>query len=383
MPERLRVLQLASPSGLYGAEHWVLALIRNLDPMRVESVVATVKDTPQDAGPVCEEARKLGFPAFVLDAPGRFNASALTQLTRLVREESIDIVHTHGYKMDFLGLLAARLAGRPAVTTIHGWTSKPDAVLRLYELMDRLLFQFFSAIVALSSDLYRSVEHIPFVRKKLTLITNGVDLTEVYNAGDVPTELADLKRRGKVVVGSIGRLVPGKGIDTIIHALARYGSPDWHLVLVGTGPSEADLKHLAVTLGVAERVVFLGFRPDRLALLKGFDVFVLASHSEGTPRSVMEAMAARVPVVATDIEGCRNLIRHGETGVTFRPSDPHGLAEGVRVFLSDGSLRLRTVSAAASVVSTHFSAARMAREYEELFMRLVDSPSASRPGTRP
>ena len=164
-----------------------------------------------------------------------------------------------------------------------------------------------------------------------------------------------------------------------MHALARHGAPNWHLIVIGTGPQEMELIKLANTLKIDDRIDFLGFRQDRLSFLKGFDVFVLASFSEGTPRCVMEAMAARIPVAASDIEGCRNLIRHGETGMLFPAGDSQVLAERIHTLTSDSALLSQTVSAANSFINTHYSAARMAREYEKLFITLTATTPASQP----
>lgn len=370
MPETIRVLQLASPSGLYGAEHWILALIRNLDQKRVQSFVAAVQDAPHATAPICKSAAEIGFSTFVLTAPGRFNLSAVRQLKRLIINNRIDILHTHGYKTDFYGLLASLGTRCKVVTTPHGWTNNPDFKLRLYEKLDRVAFMFCDAVVPLSMGLYHMIKSTPFIRGKIILIKNGVDLAEVHATEDLPPEITELKKKGKHIIGTIGRLVPGKAVDIIIRATAEPVGANWHLVIIGTGEQEADLKNLSQTLGIADRVSFLGFRQDRLAYLKGFDCFVLASLSEGVPRCVMEAMAANVPVVASDIEGCRNLIQHNKTGVLFSTGDFRALAAGIDRLSYEKTFRDQVVAAAAFFVAEHFSAARMAKEYEALYARL-------------
>jgi len=372
MGNPIRVLQLASPSGLYGAEHWILALIKHLDAQKIQSLVVTIKDAPEDSCTICEVANELGLPAFILNASGRFNIfSAISQLRKLIQEQRIDIIHTHGYKTDLIGLMAARSTGCKIVITPHGWTKNPGLKLGLYELLDKILFMFCDTVVPLSQGLYKSIGWNPFVQKKIILIANGVDLSEVKAASDIPEKIKRLKKNGKLILGCIGRLVPGKGLNILMLAMAGSSALHWHLIIIGAGPQESDLKELAKELGVDERVDFLGFRHDRLAFLKGFDIFILPSLSEGTPRCVMEAMAARIPVIASDIEGCRNLICHGETGVLFPAGDPNALAAAIHSFVQSPAKREQIIDNAFLFIIKNFSATRMAIEYESLFERLI------------
>ena len=127
-----------------------------------------------------------------------------------------------------------------------------------------------------------------------------------------------------------------------------------------------------MNLGISERTHFLGFRKDRLALLKGLDVFVLPSRLEGIPRCLMEAMAAGVPVIASDIPGCNDLVIDHETGILFPVNDAQALAEKVRELAVNHALRGSLAKAAREFVEQNFSATRMAREYESLYLSLAD-----------
>jgi glycosyltransferase involved in cell wall biosynthesis len=146
---------------------------------------------------------------------------------------------------------------------------------------------------------------------KLHLIGNGVTFRGRCHetAGD---EVRDWRAAGDTVVGHIGQLIPRKGIDTLIRAFCQLPMKNRRLCLVGEGPQRAELEQLTAQLGETARVHFLGYRPGPIALLWGFHAR-LAFGTRGTPRCLLEAMAANVPIAATDIPGCRTLIRPGET----------------------------------------------------------------------
>ena len=131
-------------------------------------------------------------------------------------------------------------------------------------------------------------------------------------------------------------------------------------------------KTLVKSLNINDKVIFCGFKPDRLSFLKGFDVFVLPSRSEGTPRCLMEAMSAGIPVVASDIPGCRNLVDGKTTGLLFPPNNPKRLADSIKQLCSDTELRGKICHEGRAFIQNNFSATRMAQQYEYLFIDLFN-----------
>lgn len=365
--KKIRVLQLGSCSGLYGAERWILALIKYLDPARVESWVGSIRDTPERPVPVCREAAALGFDTQVFDSHGTLSLSAVTLLRDFIREQGIDILHSHGYKTDLIGLLATAGTGCKIMTTPHGWTKHPDLKLLGYELLDRMAFPFFDAVVPLSDGLCRPLRRIPLLKHKVHLINNGVDTGEIESAQGSAKEIAAWKAAGSFVIGYVGRLTAGKGLDVLLRSIAAHGEPHWRVALVGEGEQEAELKAMVRRLQLEDSVRFFGFRPDRLLFMKAFDVFVLPSRSEGTPRCIMEAMVAGVPVVASDIPGCRCLITNQKTGLFFPMDNAAMLADSLRLLESRPHLKDELCAAAKTFIHAHYSAAKMADEYTSLY----------------
>jgi glycosyltransferase involved in cell wall biosynthesis len=373
--KRIKVVQLGNPTGMYGAERWILALARHLDPEKVETRVAVLKDDPTLDSPLYHAAVRNGFCAHMFEAYGRFNAEAVRQVRSYLTKHKVDILHTHGYKTDFIGLLSVFRTGTKILSTPHGWSRRVNPKLLLYEMVDRALLPFFDAVVPLSEKLHAGLSNLPGIKAKLHLIRNGIDLSEIDSTQDTATEILDLKKRGFVVIGYIGQLIHRKGLDVLLQAFNRLQVPLKKLYLVGDGPQRARLVEYTAELGLGEQVTFTGFREDRLSLLKGFDVFVLASRLEGIPRCLMEAMAARVLSVASDIPGCRDIVNGYRTGYLFKVDDPESLCQVLKRALSDKKTTALLVENARRFIESEFSAARMAQEYVKLYARLYSSNS--------
>ncbi len=370
-------MQLGNPTGMYGAERWILALVKYLDPGTIRSVVGVIQDKPGAATPeLCVHVEKLGLPTIEFEAPGKLSLSAISQIRRFVKDENIDILHTHGYKTDIIGRLATIGTSCRIVATPHGWSQDAGPALRMYEALDRLCFMTFDKVVPLSQDLYAGLTRIPFLKRKLKVITNGVDIGEIRETGrrQIKTELSG--NVATFTIGYIGQLIHRKRIDTLITAFSKLEIDSKRLILIGEGPQRGQYEQLAKDLGIDDVVHFLGFRSDRIELLMEFDVFALASELEGIPRCVMEAMAAGVPVIASKIPGCTDIVRHEINGLLFEVGNHDELARHMHALMQDPALRQRLCSSARKTVEREFSAQRMADEYRALFLSLTGKTSS-------
>lgn len=375
MTRKIRVMQLGSPTGLYGAERWILALIRHLDPCTVESIVGAVKDEPGLTVPLCTEAAQMGFRTTVFQALGRLNPDAVRQIRRFIAENRIDILHTHGYKQDLMGLAAVAGTRCRIVSTPHGWSRDAGFRLLCYESLNRLVFPFFDAVVPLSREMAFQLKNIPFIKSRLRFIQNGVDTQEIASCRTTAPEMVRIRREGGTVIGYIGRLVSLKGLDTLLHAVASLDKPV-HLVLVGEGEEREPLKALAVELKIEKQVHFTGFRENRLEFLNGFDLFVLPSLTEGIPRCLMEAMAAGVPALASRIPGCQFLVKAGKTGQLFFPGDALDLSAQLNWCIDHPADVGKMAETARKFILAEFSAATMADRYKTLFLSLMRNTPA-------
>ena len=365
---KLKVMQLGSPTGLYGAERWILALVRHLDPEKVTSIVASIKDDPDLGVPLCREADKLGFQTKVFNSLGRINFSAVTALYRYLKKEKIDILHTHGYKQDMIGFLAARSAGCRILSTPHGWSRDAGFKLQCYEGLNRMIFPFFDAVAPLSVELFDALKKIPAMASRLAYIPNGVDTDEIDDCQCIAKEILKWRRNGNFVVGYIGQLIPRKGLGTLLSAAAGLDPElNFRIALVGEGPQRTELEKMALRLGISHKIRFFGFREDRIAFLKGFDCFVLPSSLEGIPRCLMEAMAAGIPVLSSNIPGARQLIGNDENGRLFQVDDVPGLQRLLEQAIGTPQENRSPVASAHELIHSQFSSAKMAERYTKLF----------------
>ena len=358
---------MGSPTGLYGAERWILALIKHLPPSEVESFVGVIKDSPELKAPLCTVAGELGFETHVIEAYGKLSRSAVAKLRRFLLEHQIDILHTHGYKTDLIGVLAVRGTPCKALSTPHGWSVNAGFKLQVYEALDRLSFLFMDAVAPLSRDLFDGLESLPGLKRKLHLIENAVDLSEIDAPGEMPELIRQWREAGRIVIGYIGQLITRKRIDTLIEAFHALEIPNKQLCLIGDGPQRLELQSLAERLGERDTIAFLGFRDDRIDFLKGFDIFVLPSELEGIPRCLMEATGAGVAVIASDIPGCRDVVYAERTGLLVPPGDAPALSRQMGRLIEDQGLRVRLARDGAERTRQRYSADALAGAYIDLY----------------
>jgi glycosyltransferase involved in cell wall biosynthesis len=370
---KMRILQFITPAGFYGAERWVLALANNIDHDHVVCDLAVTRESDTQDLTVAEAYPEVAGQVHYLEMSGRFDVRVIQQLCNVIRERRIDVIHTHGYKSDVLGLLAAKKAGIRCVSTPHGFSGKVGFKLAIFIKIGTHMLRYFDAVVPLSEDLMSDMKRMGVPAAKTRFIRNGVDLTEI---GAVVKDLAPAGKTGPGKnIGYIGQMIPRKGLPDLIGAfdLLYQENQNLTLQLLGDGSQRSQLEAQAAAQASSEAIEFLGFRSDRLELLSRFDLFVMTSSLEGIPRCIMEAMAVGAPVVAYDIPGVDQLVKHGETGLLAPLGNVNALADCCNQVLTNPELAHHLVANARALIDEHFSAARMAREYEALFAQLMSS----------
>jgi glycosyltransferase involved in cell wall biosynthesis len=253
------------------------------------------------------------------------------------------------------------------MTTPHGWSLENNARLRMYEKLDRSLFRFMDMVCPLSSDLVEGITKCAD-GKIIRHILNGVDIDEVQSA--VP---ADKSHSDSFSLGYIGQLIERKDLCTLISAMKLLcdAREKIRLTVIGDGPKQNNLKEEALRQGISEQIEFMGFKPDAITFLKTFDAFVLPSRMEGIPRCIMEAMAATVPVIVSDIPGNRDLVIHQKTGLLFSPGNSRDLADKIVTLMRHPEDAKNMAIRAREKVEAEFSSRKMAHEYTNLYFDLL------------
>ena len=368
------ILHVLAPASIGGLESVVrsLASAQRAAGHRVHAALVTGRDT--DAADLAEALRDAAVDVHRVVMPSaRAYLRERAHLRDLCVRTRAEIVHTHGYRADVVGGSAARAAGRPTVTTVHGFTGG-SLRNRFYELVQRRAFRRFSAVVPVSRPLAAMLERDGIPAARLHPITNGYDAARTLLARDAARRELGIEGDGPVV-GFVARLVEAKGLGTLLRAIASPSAPaDARVAVLGDGPDRARFEALARTLGVAERVTWCGPRREAARLFPAFDVFALPSHREGTPIVILEAMAAGVPVVASRVGGIPDLV--GEDALLVEPEDAEALAAALAT-RSDDAHR-RAMRAQARVRIRYGLDAWVAR-YDDVYSAVLAAAGRTRP----
>ena len=363
---RLRVAEVLPTLRRAGAEQVAVALACGLPRDRFDTAVVTLYGAePEDLGPVLSER---GIPCSRLGKRAGPDLRMWPRLRRVFLEYQPNIIHTHSYTLRYV----RRVAGPAAVVhTLHNLAGKdPD---RLTAWLDHSAFRRGVAAVAVSGVVARSFE-LRHGRSPAATIPNGVDLSRFNRPGACTAwRRAHGFADSDVLVASVARLEPQKDPEGLVRAFAAASAsvnPSWRLLLAGEGSLREPARECVRRLNMAAQVRFLGVLADVADLLCAADLFALASRWEGNPLSVMEAMAAGLPVVATAVGGVPELVEDGVTGVLVEPGRPEALARAMAE-LAGNAGRRRAMGCAARARAARFGVDAMVSAYAGLFERLA------------
>jgi glycosyltransferase involved in cell wall biosynthesis len=364
------VLYFTDSEGFGGAERALLTLLGRLDTERWRATLCH-HPTP-GVEPLVERAQKLGVSTWsVPPLPhGTRGTLRIPSFSRALRQRRPAVFHAYltwplGAKNALLAAVAARL---PALlVTVQLYMDVP--VTRPMLLQQRLIATGVDRFLPVSDHNARRLEALlRWPRRKIEVIRNAIDPAPFTRHPDLALRRELAGKRPLVL--AVARLDPQKGHRHLLEAAREV--PQAVFALAGDGPERAELENLAARLGIRDRVRFLGDRSDIPDLLAACDVFVLPSLYEGLPISVLEAMAAERPVVATAIGGTDEVVTDGVSGLLVPPADPDAIASALRRLLGDDGLRARLASAGRARATTEFSADRMVRRVTELYEQLGD-----------
>ena len=366
---KIKVLHFICSTGFYGAEKWILALVNNQDNDLVHSELVVTRESENQDLELTRAYREMGPPVHEIPMSFKFDFRAVNSLADLLVERQIDIIHTHGYKSDILGVLAARKAGVKSIATPHGFEKLEDWKLNLFIGLGCRSFRYFDYVAPLSRELCDDVRRYRVDENRIVYIRNGVDLKNIHFR--LPSE--NPTRSKNPAIGFIGQLISRKNVGDILDVFDNIAAahPTLRLVLLGDGDARSTYEAHAGRCRHADRIEFLGFVNQPLEYLATFDLFVMTSTLEGIPRCLMESMAAGVPVAAYDIAGVDQLIESGKNGLLAPLGDKETLEACWNQLLWDDELADRIATAAAQTVNEKFSARRMADEYLELYRRTM------------
>ncbi len=376
--QKIKVVQLAEDLKVGGLERTLAYIVNNLDP----SIFSVEVWCLARGGAIADELQKNGHLLRILNLNNYFNPWKVIQLAGLLRHEKVSILHSHAYFANTMGRMAAILARVPVrfahIQSSH-WSSD-ERSSRNY-LVDRLLSHFTSRVIACSDSAARfQLEALKINPRKVITIYNCTDVERYANQGATGTQRKELGiGEDDLVIGSVGRLEKLKGHRLLLEVTRDLieSFPTLKLVIIGDGEEREVLEKKRSDLGLVNHVILTGIRNDVEKLLPVLDVYVQPTIGrEGLPLTVVEAMAAKLPVVASDIGGTREAVLHKQTGILVAPGDKDGLARALSQILRDREMRCLMSQEGWKLCKQKFGVTHMVEALTTLYLEEIKKTGA-------
>ncbi len=353
-----------------GAENVLYHLLRTIDRSRFQMTV--LYWGPNDD--MAADLRDMGVKVIKLSFKRVISVDSVLEIARAVKAVKGDLLHTHFMDADLLGFLTTRWIRIPLIAQIHSF---PFPVCKRHAWRYWWMSLGISRIISVSQTVKKYiVSKTGIGEERFRVVYNGIDL-KVFDQRVQKADRAALRQAFKIseddrVIGNVSRLIPDKGQEFLIRAMPVIcqAFPVVKLLIVGDGPLRAGLEHLACSLGVAERIIFAGKRRDVPELLSIMDFFVFPTFHEAFGICVLEAMAAGIPIIATDDAAIPEIITHGENGWLVSPGSSEQIGEALKRLLSNAELSRRLAANARERVKA-FSLEQMRVVYEQVYRESV------------
>lgn len=357
----MKILHVIDSGGLYGAEKMLLSLAVECHRLGHEVTVATIVAPEDESDPLGEAARGRGLDHRRFQMSDGLNLRGAGEIQRYAKQQGFGIIHTHGYKANILLSLTPGRRGQRLVCTLHGWAAVGYRNrLWCYETLDRLLLRRFDRVVVVSEPMRRvASRHVSGDR--LEVIPNGIELVE---SSQQRAPMRQAPAQGTVRILAIGRLSHEKGFDRLVAATAILSASGMKplVTIAGDGDCRAALEQQIAATGLQGLVRLVGYVADVNKLYQEADLFVICSRTEGLPLVLLEAMAHRLPVIATPVGDIPVVLGHDRYGCLLDDDSPQALADGIRRVAGSGGIA-ELASRASEHVRAEYSAETMALRY--------------------
>lgn len=370
---KIKILHTIRQGQIGGGETHVLDLVSNLDKKRFASEVLSFTD-----GEMVSRLKEMGIPCHVISTTKPFDFSVWGQVKKLMVKNNYDLVHAHGTRACSNSFKAANKLGLPLIYTIHGWSFHQDqsTILRnIRELSEKFLVNRTSRNISVSqSNNNDGIERLGMPNSQI--VNYGINLNKFDANAEYELTRSDLNLpQDKVLVGILVRLTIQKDPMTFLKAarIAIKKSNDLHFVVVGGGELEPQCKEYVKKEGLEKDVTFVGFRTDVPAVLNLLDIYCLPSLWEGLPIGVLEAMAMAKAIVATPVDGTKEVIEHQVSGMLFPEYDAEKMASCILELVNDSKKRVELGANALARIKESFTVERMSKELGELYTELCST----------
>ncbi len=362
----MKIAHLIDSGGLYGAEQVLLTLCQQQQAQGLQPLIVSCGLPGEAEKPLEHAAVERGIPVISWRMPAGIRLAGMRALREVLRQEKVQLLHSHGYKFNILlALLGRTRLGMPLVSTVHGYVkARFPHKMWLYEMLDRIALRRFDRVVLVSEQM-RQLAAFRRNTPRICVINNGIAATEAQPSPVVINDRLELL--------AVGRLSPEKGFNVLIDAVAELNreQPVCKLTLMGSGGLDAALKAQAQALGQAEHIQFCGFVSNAAVHFHQYHLLVMPSLTEGIPVTLLEAMRNKTPVIASAVGGIPQVLGEQHPQL-LQPGSASSIVEACKAWLRLSSeQRTQQVEQNFMRYQQNFTAHAMADKYLGLYQSLL------------
>ena len=375
MKSNLNILHLIDSGGLYGAENVIINLSTCLKKRGHRSVIGSFLYDGKPKQEVGVRAADLGLDTAFFYMNNKIDIAVVTKIARYCKQNGIQIIHSHGYKPSIMCFVINLIYGIPYVVTCHLWYLR-NLRLRIYAYLEKLTMFKAKAIIGVSQDIVNRLEKVGVPSKKLSLIHNGIDV-DLYSKVEASSAIELRNRLGlqknSFIIGSLGRLTEQKDYKTLVKAASEIlkEENDVEFIVAGEGHLKKELISLTKQLEIETKFHFVGFQKEIPCLLTLMDIFVLSSLDEGLPMALLEAMAAKRPIVTTAVGAIPTLITEGVNGRIIHQKNAMHIKNILLSLKIDSEQRTQLAKSAFNLVNSMFSNDQMTKNYLDIYAPIL------------
>jgi glycosyltransferase involved in cell wall biosynthesis len=335
-----RVLIMVDTYRIGGSGKVILQFLTTGSGEMLDSIIAGFWRGPDRKWQFKEAVDNIGVPFEVIQQAFAYDAKCIFRVWQIVRQNNIQVLQSHGYKAHIVCLVLSKLTGLPWMAFIHGWTDE-NFKINLYNYTEKLVVRFADRIIPVSQELKNRLGLGRRALKRTIVITNSADWVDTTK--EFPNKRLELGiKDDDILVAVIGRFSPEKGVRYFVKAmeLLAHDCPQVKAVLVGDGVEHQQIENDIKRLGLERTVYLIGYQEDVSPYYHASDIVCIPSLSEGMPNVALEAMMFAKPLVATRVGGVPEVVVDGETGFLVASCDPGGLAQALKVLVTDENRRI-------------------------------------------
>ncbi|EOC99536.1 glycosyltransferase family 4 protein [Caldisalinibacter kiritimatiensis] len=368
----MKILHLISGGDTGGAKTHVLSLVKELSKYLQVKLVCFIEDE------FYREGKQLGIDIEVIKQDKRYDLSIIKQLKNKIYEENYDIVHCHGARANFVGVLLKRLINKPFITTIHSdyrLDFKDSFYKRIvYTSINSMSLRFFDYYIAISSNFKNMLINRGFKEKKIFTVYNGIDLKNELMITSKEEFLGNynIGYKNKKIVGIMGRLDLVKNHEVFLQAAYSIlkNRDDVIFLIAGDGYERERLIKMSRDLGIENKVHFLGFVKEPYSFFNAIDINVLTSKSESFPYVILEGARLKKPVISTNVGGIGDLVEHGVNGYLFNIGSAKELTKYLNLMVENITEARQMGEKLYKKVEEEFSLENMASNHYDIYKNI-------------